>query len=62
MRVHRLFVVPVVAVLIGLSGSTIPAADNTKRNVNGTIWVANRGSDSIRGFDASTGDVSPRLP
>ena len=57
MRVHRLFVVPVVAVLIGLSGSTIPAADNTKRNVNGTIWVANRGSDSIRGFDASTGDV-----
>ncbi len=23
--------------------------------MGGTIWVANRGSDSIRGFDAATG-------
>ena len=62
MRAHRLFAVPIVAFLIGLSGSTTPAADNTKRNVNGTIWVANRGSDSIRGFDASTGDVVATIP
>jgi len=27
------------------------------RNVNGTIWAANRGTDTIRGFDASSGDV-----
>jgi DNA-binding beta-propeller fold protein YncE len=38
-----------------VSGSTAPAADNVKRNVNGTIWVANRGADTIRGWDASTG-------
>jgi DNA-binding beta-propeller fold protein YncE len=57
MRVHRLLVFPVVATLIGLASSTTPAADKSQRNVNGTIWVANRGSDSIRGFEASTGDV-----
>jgi outer membrane protein assembly factor BamB len=28
-----------------------------RRPVNGTIWVANRGADTIRGFDAATGDV-----
>src|SRR5207247_827319 len=26
-------------------------------NVNGTIWAANRGSHTIRGFDAGTGAV-----
>jgi len=26
-------------------------------NISGTIWVANRGANSIRGFDATTGDV-----
>ena len=25
--------------------------------VQGTIWVANRGADTIRGFDAETGEV-----
>ena len=55
MRAHRLLVLPVVATLIGLSSSTTPAADKVKRNVNGTVWVANRGRDTIRGFDASTG-------
>ena len=25
--------------------------------MNGTIWVANRGADTIRGFDAATGSV-----
>jgi DNA-binding beta-propeller fold protein YncE len=54
MRAHRSFALAIV-VLIGFSGSTIPAADN-ERNVNGTIWVANRGTDTIRGFDASTGN------
>jgi DNA-binding beta-propeller fold protein YncE len=54
---HRLLAFPVVVTLIGLASSPTPAADESQRNVNGTIWVANRGSDSIRGFDASTGDV-----
>ena len=39
-------------VVVGCLGATSPA-DN--RPVNGTIWAANRGSHSIRGFDASTG-------
>jgi DNA-binding beta-propeller fold protein YncE len=44
-------------VIIGLvaigSIAGVRSADN--RPVNGTIWAANRGSHSIRGFDASTG-------
>ena len=27
------------------------------RDVNGTIWVANRGANTIRAFDAATGSV-----
>lgn len=57
MRAHRFFATPLLALLVGVSAATVPAADGPKRNVNGTIWVANRGSDSIQGWDASTGDV-----
>ena len=32
------------------------ADDGDGRSVEGTIWVANRGAHTIRGFDASTGD------
>jgi DNA-binding beta-propeller fold protein YncE len=28
-----------------------------RRELNGTIWAANRGAHTIRGFDAATGDV-----
>jgi DNA-binding beta-propeller fold protein YncE len=28
-----------------------------RRDLNGTIWAANRGAHTIRGFDAATGDV-----
>ena len=31
-------------------------ANSQHREVNGTIWVANRGADTIRGFDAATGE------
>jgi DNA-binding beta-propeller fold protein YncE len=55
MRTHQAFSRTALAVLIAFSGATAPSAENTKRNVNGTIWVANRGSDSIRGWNASTG-------
>jgi outer membrane protein assembly factor BamB len=56
MRVY-LLAIPLVVTLLGVPGTTTPAAGTDKRNVNGTIWVANRGSDSIQGWDASTGDV-----
>jgi len=57
MRVHRVLAIPVVITVLGLPGSTTPAAGNDKRNVNGTIWVANRGADSIQGWNASTGEI-----
>ena len=33
------------------------AGTTDRRELNGTIWVANRGAHTIRGFDAATGDV-----
>jgi outer membrane protein assembly factor BamB len=33
------------------------AGDELHRSVNGTIWAANRGAHTIRGFDAATGAV-----
>lgn len=38
-------------------GSLAAAIGDGHRPVNGTIWVANRGAHSIRGFDAATGAV-----
>ena len=42
---------------VALIASVALAASSERRELNGTIWVANRGADSIRGFDAATGDV-----
>ncbi len=39
------------------AGSLAPASGADHRAVNGTIWVANRGAHTIRGFDAATGDL-----
>src|SRR3954463_16369829 len=33
-----------------------------RRHLHGTIWVANRGADTIRAFDAATGDVVHTWP
>jgi hypothetical protein len=46
------------AVLIGI-GLIGPLAQASVQNrpVNGTIWAANRGAHTIRGFDANTGTV-----
>ena len=41
----------------GLASSLIIGAQSPGRGVNGTIWVANRGAHTIRGFDAQTGDL-----
>lgn len=52
-----------VAGLIGIAGSgvavSVTSAGPPDRltNISGTIWVANRGAHTIRGFDAATGDI-----
>jgi hypothetical protein len=38
-------------------GSFALASETTNQSVNGTVWVANRGNHTIRGFDAATGAV-----
>lgn len=43
------------AVALALAGG--PALAAPTRALNGTIWVANRGDSSIRGFDAKTGSI-----
>jgi DNA-binding beta-propeller fold protein YncE len=61
---HRCTILRFLCVLVGLAAVTSAAlADNPgRRDVNGTIWVANRGANTIRGFDAATGDVVATVP
>lgn len=52
----------IVAFLAGLVGiavivSAALAGSSDRRELNGTIWAANRGAHTIRGFDAATGGV-----
>jgi DNA-binding beta-propeller fold protein YncE len=47
------FVAVLAALAVTMSASF--ADDPARRDINGTIWVANRGADTIRGFDAATG-------
>src|SRR3954451_11771919 len=54
-NVQLLSVLAVVVVLTLVAVAS--AAPPVHRNVNGTIWAANRAADTIRGFDAATGDV-----
>ena len=44
-------------VAIAAIGSVAVAGQADSRDVNGTIWAANRGTNTIRGFDAATGSV-----
>jgi DNA-binding beta-propeller fold protein YncE len=47
-----------VAAAIGITVLTsAAAADTGGRHIKGTIWVANRGAHTIRGFDTATGNV-----
>jgi DNA-binding beta-propeller fold protein YncE len=46
-----------IAALIAVGGSLALASDESHRPVSGTIWVANRGTHTIRGFDADSGAV-----
>jgi DNA-binding beta-propeller fold protein YncE len=47
------------ALLAGLAVLVAPALGSNpdRRELNGTIWAANRGAHTIRGFDAATGNV-----
>jgi DNA-binding beta-propeller fold protein YncE len=47
------------ALLAGLAVLVAPALGSNpdRRELNGTIWAANRGAHTIRGFDAAMGDV-----
>src|SRR6476620_443482 len=42
--------------LVMAAGALVIGAVTDRPGVNGTIWVANRGAHTIRGFDAATGD------
>jgi DNA-binding beta-propeller fold protein YncE len=60
---HRRTLTALVAGLVGIVSvavtSSLAGAGSRDRltNVKGTLWVANRGTHTIRGFDAATGDV-----
>jgi DNA-binding beta-propeller fold protein YncE len=60
---RRLTILAFLGVLVGLAvvASAALASNPGRREVNGTIWVANRGVHTIRGFDAATGDVVATL-
>jgi len=55
---HLLCMATLIAVLVVLDFSR-PIAQERASNVNGTIWVANRGKDTIEGFDARTLEPLP---
>jgi DNA-binding beta-propeller fold protein YncE len=49
--------VALAAVAAIASVATAGGSDLAERHLNGTIWVANRGANTIRSFDAATGNV-----
>jgi DNA-binding beta-propeller fold protein YncE len=53
-----------IAGLVGtvLIASAAVAGSDDRRELNGTIWVANRGAHTIRGFDAATGATVATYP
>jgi outer membrane protein assembly factor BamB len=63
MRTHSRAVTAFLVALVGIVGVALTASlagagqPDRLTNVDGTIWVANRGAHTIQGFDASTGQV-----
>ena len=62
MKTYRSLGIVALTASIPLAGLTAMSADNGRRNVNGSIWVANRGANSIQGFDASDGTPMTPVP
>ena len=62
-RIGAALVAGLVAVVaIAAFAALAPGSGPNNRAVNGTIWVANRGAHTIRGFDASSGTVVQTVP
>lgn len=57
MNRHRRTFAGLALVLAFAASSAALATPGAHRNVNGTIWVANRSANTIQGFDASSGSV-----
>jgi DNA-binding beta-propeller fold protein YncE len=59
MKPQRRIIIALLAALAGIAIITsVAAADRSEgRQLKGTIWVANRGANTIRAFDAATGNV-----
>jgi len=59
MRSHRRCAGAIAAGVLGavVVGSIAIARESPRPSANGTIWVANRGAHTIRGFDADTGEI-----
>jgi DNA-binding beta-propeller fold protein YncE len=51
-----------IAAVAAVSSLALAGGGPDRRDLKGTIWVANRGVDSIRGFDAATGAVVATWP
>ncbi|MFL5968434.1 MAG: YncE family protein, partial [Gaiellaceae bacterium] len=49
-------------VTVAIVASAAGAGGPGRREVNGIIWAANRGADTIRGFDAATGAAVRTVP
>jgi DNA-binding beta-propeller fold protein YncE len=67
MNTKRRSVTLLLTALAGIAGISAAAAmalagGSDRRELNGTIWVANRGANTIRGFDAATGQVVHTWP
>jgi DNA-binding beta-propeller fold protein YncE len=48
--------------VIAIGGSVALAGRSEGRDLGGTVWVANRGAHTIRGFDAATGAIVGTYP
>src|SRR5436190_19297613 len=57
MRKHAGRFLALFVVLALAAAAAALAGPGEHRNVNGTIWAANRNANTIRGFDASSGEV-----
>lgn len=62
MKTYWGFGLAALAGLVPLVGGSPMSADRATRNVNGTIWVANRGANTIQGFNANDGTPLSPVP
>jgi outer membrane protein assembly factor BamB len=62
-RVAAVGMVSLIGVLgVGMIAALAPASGDAPLALNGTIWVANRGTNTVRAFDARTGANMQTVP